>query len=233
MSPPSIEVVDGDGLAARTAEVIAGYLGVALDARGRATLALSGGRTPEPMFVALARSDVDWDLVDVLQVDERVAPDGDPARNLDPIRAAFVDGGTLPESRLHPMGVTEPDLEVEAERYGALIDALTGSSGLPMIDVIHLGLGPDGHTASLVPGDPVLEATDVRVGVTRPYQDHVRMTLTAPVLSLAREVVWMVSGAEKADALARLRRGDESIPASLVRAESSILLCDPSSAAGG
>lgn len=189
--------------------------------RGRFTLALSGGRTPWAMVAALAGEDVPWEHVSVFQVDERVAPDGDPDRNLTQLLAVLPAGVSV---NLHPMPVTG-DLESGAETYAA---------GLPeRLDLVHLGLGADGHTASLVPDDPVLGVRDRHVALTGLYRGHRRMTLTYPALDRARELLWLVTGGDKRDALQRLRAGDATIPAGRVRTDLQILLADAAAAGEG
>jgi 6-phosphogluconolactonase len=172
------------------------------------------------MFQLLGEKDLDWEHIDLFQVDERVAPDGHPDRNLTSLRA------NLPEealARLRPMPVTAEDLGSAAVRYEAeLPDPL---------DLVHLGLGPDGHTASLVPGDPVLEVTDRLVAVTGgEYQGRRRMTLTYPALADARAVFWLVAGEDKRDAVRKLLAGDPSIPAGRVEAPDALVLADRASA---
>jgi 6-phosphogluconolactonase len=187
-----------------------------VDDHGSFTFAVSGGKTPWTMFAELANEDVPWSSVTIFQVDERVAPDGDPERNLTNLRDSL---GSAP-AKVVAMPVNEPDLDAAAAEYAA---------GLPLrFDLVHLGLGPDGHTASLVPGDPVLEVTDRLVGVTQPYQGHERMTLTYPGLSRADELLWLRSGADKKVPLAKLLRGDRSIPAGRVEARHSVILADSS-----
>jgi 6-phosphogluconolactonase len=215
-----VEVLpDADAVATAAAEVIAALVRDRVAAAGRCTIAVSGGRTPWAMLRAVAHDDVPWDRVATYQVDERVAPDGDPDRNLthllDALPAAALDG-------VHAMPVGDDDLEAAAARYA---DSLP-----PTFDVIHLGLGPDGHTASLVPGDPVLEVADRDVALTDPYQGHRRMTLTYPVLDRAASLLWLVTGAEKAEAVRLLRAHDPSIPAGRVRADTQRLLCDAAAA---
>lgn len=196
---------------------------------GRCTLALSGGHSPRPMLEALAVEVVPWGQVSVVQVDERIAPDGDPARNLTLQRKALVASHLLAPERLHPMPVEDGDLEGAARRYADTLARLAGAP--PALDVVHLGLGADGHTASLVPGDPVLEADGAQVALTaRPYDGRRRMTLTYPVLNRARHIIWLVLGKDKAQALARLVRGDPEIPAGRVASERAVLFCDRAAA---
>lgn len=231
----NLEVVPADRHAARGAEFVAGSLRVAVAARGRATVAFSGGSTAGPLLEALAGADVPWPRLDVLQVDERVAPDGHPDRNLTILRKCLLDRVGLPPERLHVMPVDEDDLEAAAADYAAILHDLAGRP--PTLDLVHLGLGADGHTASLVPGLAVLTSDDAAsetpdpVIVTPSYEGRRRMTLTLPVLSGARQVLWFVSGAGKAPAVRRLVEGDRSIPAAHVEASRGLLLLDPAAAA--
>jgi 6-phosphogluconolactonase len=204
---------DADAAAQRGAEVIDAAARAAIAARGRFSLAVSGGRAPWRMFALL---DLPWAQVDVFQVDERVAPDGDPARNLTHLLASLSPPG---RARVHPMPVQELDIEAAADHYAAELP--------PAIDLVHLGLGPDGHTASLVPGDAVLEVADRRVALTAgTYQGTRRMTLTYPELARARQVLWLVTGADKRAPLPLLRAGDPSIPAGRVDAADALVLAD-------
>jgi 6-phosphogluconolactonase len=180
--------------------------------------AVSGGKTPWAMFAELTRQDMPWADVELFQVDERVAPDGDPDRNLTHLREAIGDA----PARVHPMPVDDPDLDAAAAAYATVLPQ--------RFDLVHLGLGPDGHTASLVPGDPVLKVTDALVALTQPYQGHRRMTLTYPGLTRADQLLWLVTGSDKRDALARLLAGDESIPAGRVLASRSLILADADAA---
>jgi 6-phosphogluconolactonase len=209
---------DANALAAMAASYVLALAKAAVVARGRFTFAVSGGHTPWAMFAALRAEYMPWDNVDLYQVDERVAPDGDPDRNLTHLRESI---GDVP-ARVHPMPVNDADLDAGAAAYAA---------DLPeRFDLVHLGLGPDGHTASLVPGDPVLGVTDRLVAVTRPYQGHPRMTLTYPALSRADQLLWLVAGPDKQDPMAKLLAGDESIPAGRVRASRSLIMADQSAA---
>ncbi|MCU0306653.1 MAG: 6-phosphogluconolactonase [Thermoleophilia bacterium] len=217
-----MRVSDDAGAAARDgAGVVAAALRAAVAARGQAVLAVSGGRTPWAMLGLLAAEALPWAAVHVVQVDERVAPDGDPDRNLTGLREALT-GAPLPPGNLHPMPVGAADLDAAARAYGEEVRMLSG--GAP--DVVHLGLGDDGHTASLVPGDPVLTVGDRWCATTGPYRGHRRMTLTYPALGAARLVLWLAVGAGKAPVLRRLLDGDPAIPAGRVAPREAVLVAD-------
>ncbi len=196
----------------------------AIAARGRFAMAVSGGHSPWHMLEALAAEDVPWPGVRLLQVDERVAPAGDPDRNATHIGESLLSRAPLPSDHVHLMPVEAADLSAAAARYAQTLAALAGSP--PVLDLVHLGLGPDGHTASLVPGDPVLDVTDTDVALTSAYQGHRRMTLTYPVLNRARRILWLVTGDDKPAMLARLRAGDRTIPAGRVRADEAEVFAD-------
>lgn len=196
----------------------------AIDARGRCVVALSGGTTPSLMLRAFRREEIRWEAVHVLQVDERVAPMGSVDRNLTHLQDALTRDGPLKLEQIHPMPVDHGNLEEAARRYEQMIAAIAGVP--PVIDVVHLGLGSDGHTASLVPGDPALEVTDFDVAVTAAYKGTRRLTMTLPILNRARQIVWLVTGKEKAAALARLEAGDLSIPAGKVRRDRAVIFAD-------
>ena len=213
-----IVLPDPAALAERAADMVADMARKAVSDHGRFTFAVSGGHTPWSMFAELAHKDVPWSSMEIFQVDERVAPDGDPDRNLTNLRSALGDA----PAKVFAMPVTEPDLQAAAAGY---------AEKLPQrFDLVHLGLGPDGHTASLVPGDPVLQVTDRLVAVTQPYQGHVRMTLTYPALARADELLWLISGEDKKMPLSLLLGGDTSIPAGRVEARHSTVLADRSAA---
>ncbi|HWC47348.1 MAG TPA: 6-phosphogluconolactonase [Solirubrobacterales bacterium] len=215
--------VAGDEKAAsrRAAELIATAGANAAAERGRFAFAMSGGRSPWAMLAILGElEEMPWDKIELFQVDERVAAPGDEARNL----THMVLGLSMDhQASLRPMPVTQRDLDSAARDYEA---------SLPdPFDLVHLGLGPDGHTASLVPGDPVLEVTDRRVAMTETaYQDHRRMTLTYPALNEARRIVWLVTGPDKVEALQKLLAGDESIPAAHVHNDNITVVADEAAA---
>jgi 6-phosphogluconolactonase len=225
-----IEVQPDDDLAARkAAAIIAADARAAVSSRGRFTMAVSGGRTPWLMLRALADEQLPWENVHVVQVDERAAPAADPDRNLTHLRESLLDHAPLPPDHIHAMPVEPADLDRAAEQYVLTLRDVAGSP--PVLDLVHLGLGPDGHTASLVPGDPILDVTDADVAATAPYQGRRRMTLTFPIINRSRRVLWLVTGREKAGMLVRLRDGDRSIPASRVRQDRALILADRAAAA--
>jgi 6-phosphogluconolactonase len=215
---------DADSVAREAAVMIAAEARAAIAARGVFVMALSGGRTPWVMLRALAGEDVPWDRVHIVQVDERVAPAGDPDRNLTHLRESLPGQTSLRPEQIHAMPVEAPDLDVAATRYAMTLQQIAGSP--PVLDLVHLGLGPDGHTASLVPGDPVLNVAGADVSLTGIYQGRRRMTLTYPILNRSRQVLWLVSGRDKAEMVGRLCAGDASIPAGRVNSSHAILLVD-------
>jgi len=225
-----IEVLaDAESVANKAATFIAADARAARAARGRYTMALSGGHTPWIMLRALAKEDVPWEVVHVVQVDERIAPADHPDRNLTHLQASLLDNAPLRREQIYAMPVESPDLEAACEHYAQALCEIAGSP--PVLDLVHLGLGPDGHTASLVPGDPVLNITGADVALTGIYQGRRRMTLTYPVINRARRLLWLVTGSEKAEMLDRLRRGDVSIPAGRIHSHRALVLAD-SGAAG-
>jgi len=233
-SAMKVEVLpDPEAVARRAARRIAETSRQAATARGRFLLALSGGATPWRMMEHLAAEDVPWARVQVFQVDERVASASDTARNFTRLREALLERVDLPDTHVHPMPVEEEDLSAAAARYAATLRGVAGSP--PVLDLIHLGLGADGHTASLFPGDPAPVGSAPGIGneeiaLTGPYGGYRRMTLTYTVLASARALLWVVTGADKIEALRRLRRGDDSIPAGRVPAERALLLVDAAAA---
>jgi 6-phosphogluconolactonase len=223
---------DAEAVARKAAGFVAAAAREAVSARGRFVFAVSGGHTPWVMLRALAGEDVPWAGVHVVQVDERAAPAGDPDRNLTHLRDSLLSHAPLPPGQVHAMPVEGPDLDAAAKAYAATLRAVAGDP--PVIDLVHLGLGPDGHTASLVPGDAVLNVTDVDVAPTGgTYQGRRRLTLTYPVIDRARQILWLVTGAEKAGPLAKLRAADPSIPAGRVSQARAVVLADQAAAGLG
>jgi 6-phosphogluconolactonase len=212
---------DERAAARRAAELIAADGGAAVAERGAFAFAMSGGRSPWAMLAILGElEEMPWQQTELFQVDERVASPGSEDRNL----THMVLGLSMDhQTALRPMPVTQRDLEAAAREYETTLPE--------RFDLVHLGLGPDGHTASLVPGDPVLEVRDRRVAITgTSYQGHPRMTLTYPALDAARKVLWLVTGPEKREPLAKLLAGDESIPAGRVENEAMIVVADEAAA---
>ena len=219
---------DADVAAEKAAAFIAAQVGPAVSARGRFLLAVSGGRTPWRMLRTLAREPLPWDRIHLFQVDERVAPAGDPDRNATHLRACF-EGTPLGSDHIHAMPVEDFDLDGAARRYAATLQELAGTPAT--LDLVHLGLGPDGHTASLVPNDPVLAVTDRDVALTGVYRERRRMTLTYPMLNRARSILWLATGSDKAEVLPRLRDGDQSIPGGRIRRSGALIIADQAAAA--
>jgi 6-phosphogluconolactonase len=219
---------DAESVAKKAAAMIAADAREAVAARGRFVMAVSGGRTPWVMLRELANEDVPWASVHVFQVDERIAPAGDPDRNLTHLRASLLEHVPLPPAQIYAMPVESPDPEAAAKQYAHTLEEVTGKP--PVFDLVHLGLGPDGHTASLIPHDPVLKVTDADVATTGVYQGRRRMTLTYPVINRARRILWLVTGPDKVSAFAKLRAGDPSIPAGRVSQKQSLLLADKAAA---
>ena len=211
-----VVLADPTTLAKRAASFVAACARSAVADHGRFSFAVSGGKTPWAMFEELVHEEIPWSSVDIFQVDERVAPDGDPDRNLTHLRQSLMNVST----HVLPMPVTDADLEDAALAYAGELPE--------RFDLVHLGLGPDGHTASLVPHDPVLKVTDRLVALTQPYDGHRRMTLTYPALARADEILWLISGADKREALSKLLNRDNSIPASGVEARHSTVMADTS-----
>jgi 6-phosphogluconolactonase len=219
---------DGDAVAQRTAEVVADAAREGARRHGRAVLAFSGGSTPAPMLERLARMDVRWNATHILQVDERVAPEGHEDRNWTMITNSLLAGADIPDALLHPMPVTDDDLDAAAGRYARRLQTVAGVP--PIADVVHLGIGDDGHTASLVPGDPVLDVRDRWVAVAGPYQGRMRMTLTYPAINAGRLLVWQITGAEKAAAVREGLQG-RRVPASKVRRRDVVVIATREAAA--
>jgi len=221
-------LADADAVARAAAKLIAAEARSAVAARGRFIVAVSGGRTPWQMLRALAGEDVPWNGVHVVQVDERIAPAGDPDRNLTHLRESLLEHAPLPAEQIYAMPVEEADSEAAARSYARTLEGIAGA--LPVLDLAHLGLGTDGHTASLVPNDPVLTVIGRDVALTGVYLGRRRMTLTYPMLNRSRRILWLVTGADKAAMLPRLLAADASIPAGRVLQDQALVLADRAAA---
>ncbi len=231
-SAMEVEVFADDQATARAAakRIVADSI-AAVAARGRFVMAVSGGHSPWIMLRILAKEELPWEHVHVVQVDERIAPIGHEERNLTHLRDCLVGKAPIHPEQIHAMAVESPDIEAAAAEYVSMLSEIGGSP--PILDLVHLGLGPDGHTASLVPEDPVLQVTDRDVALTGAYQGRRRMTLTYPIINRARRILWLVTGSEKSRMLARLRKGDGSIPAGRVQQDRSLLFADRAAVADG
>lgn len=224
-----LEVFDNDEAVAKAAAAtIAADARAAVAARGRFIMAVSGGKTPWVILRALAGEQVPWKDVHVFQVDERIAPPGDPDRNLTHLRATLLEHAPLPPEQIYAMPVESPDLEAAAKQYAHTLEQVAGSP--PVLDLAHLGMGPDGHTASLVPADPVLKVTDADVALTGTYMGRRRMTLTYPILNRSRRVLWLVTGSAKVSMLPRLLNGDVTIPGGRISRDQALVLADRAAA---
>ncbi len=219
---------DPDAVALEAAKFIAAEARTAVSARGRFTIAVSGGHTPWQMLRALAGQAVPWAELHVFQVDERIAPPGDPDRNLTHLKESLLEHAPLKPEQIHAMPVEEKDLTAAAASYAKTLQQFAGSP--PVLDLAHLGMGPDGHTASLVPNDPVLNVTDRDVAITGVYQKRQRMTLTYPMLNRSRKILWLITGAEKVPMLAKLQNKDASIPSGRIAQENAFILADQAAA---
>jgi 6-phosphogluconolactonase len=224
-----IEVfADDDSTARAAAKFIAAEACAAVAARGLFVMAVSGGHTPWIMLRALGNEELPWDRIHVVQVDERVAPPGDPDRNLLHLQESLFDHSPIRSEQIHAMPVESSDLEAAARQYASALCEIAGSP--PALDLVHLGLGPDGHTASLVPRDLVLNVTDADVALTGSYQGRRRMTLTYPIINRARRILWLATGDGKRDMLVRLSKGDVSIPAGRICQDRAVIFADRAAA---
>ena len=219
---------DSAVVAQRAAQFIATEARATVAHRGRFKFAVSGGQTPWQMLRALAEEDVPWSNVHVFQVDERVSTEGDSDRNLTHIRDSLLAHIALPPANLHLMHVEATDLDAAAAGYGRMLATIAGTPAV--LDLAHLGLGLDGHTASLVPGDPVLQEDRADVALTGPYKGRRRMTLTFPILNRSRCVLFVVTGADKTPMLERLRARDPAIPAGRITGERALIMADAAAA---
>ncbi|MGC9941224.1 MAG: 6-phosphogluconolactonase [Verrucomicrobiota bacterium] len=218
---------DGEAVAVAAAEFIASEARAAVESRGRFIMALSGGRTPWQMLGHLAEQQVPWARVEVVQVDERIAPAGDADRNLTHLHESLAHA-PLRQGQIHAMPVEEKDMDSAVRSYAKMLSQIAGTP--PVLDLVQLGLGADGHTASLIPHDAVLDVTETDVSLTGKYQERRRMTLSYPMLNRARRIVWVIVGGEKAGMVARLFEGDVTVPAGRIRRDRAIVFADKSAA---
>lgn len=219
---------DGQSAASYAATEIAEAARNAVRERGFASLALSGGSSPLPMFSALAEQSIPWAKVHIFQVDERIVPMESPERSFARLRDILLSRVPMPEGNVHPMPVEADDLGAAAARYEIKLSETLGSP--PVLDLVHLGLGSDGHTASLVPGDPDLAISACDVAVSGIYEGTRRMTLTYPMLNRARAVLWLAVGEAKAKILQRLAAGDIGIPAGRIERSRATIIADKEAA---
>ena len=234
----TIEVLENDDAVAKAAAgKIAAAAREAVAACGVFTLAVSGGKTPWAMLRDLASEEVPWSQVHVFQIDERIAPEGDSDRNLTHLHESLLagdgKGAPIPMENIHAMPVNAADPEEGAREYAETLRSICGNP--PTLDMAHLGLGPDGHTASLVPSDPVLQVADRDVALTDPvhlYQNRRRMTLTYPMINRSRQILWLATGAAKIPMLVKLRAADSLIPGGMISQHNALLLTDAAAAAG-
>jgi 6-phosphogluconolactonase len=223
----NIEVLETEQLVAqRAADIIAEEAKKAVPARGRFVMAVSDGHVPWLTLLALAAEDMPWPDVHIVQVDDRVAPTGHPDRKLTDLHDSLLTHAPLRAEQIHAMPVEDANLEIAAKNYAATLREIAGTP--PILDLIQLSLGDDGHTASLVPGDPALNVNDADVAMTLEYHSRRRMTLTFPMVNRSRRILWVVGGEWKTEMLKRLVDGDETIPAGRVRRDQAVLLADQS-----
>ncbi len=219
-----------DKVAVAAAVFVSECAGQAIRDRNQFTLALSGGSTPWKMLGELAACDLPWGRVKIVQVDERVAPDGDESRNLEHLKEVLIDRIGLPAENLLAMPVEHHDLAEGARDYARRLSTLAGQP--PVLDLVHLGLGADGHTASLVPGDPVLDTNVRDVDITGTYCGQRRMTLTYPIINRARQILWLITGKSKVEMLNRLIETDIGIPAGTVSQRQATIIADSAALSG-
>ncbi|MEI6322096.1 MAG: 6-phosphogluconolactonase [bacterium] len=214
---------DADAVAKEGARLIAAAARSSVGEKGIFNFAVSGGKTPWVMLRELAAEELPWTQVHVFQIDERIAPEGDKDRNLTHLMESLA-GSPIPPENIHAMPVNASDPEQACRTYEETLEKFTGIPAT--LDLAHLGLGPDGHTASLVPCDPVLKVRDLDVALTAPYQGRNRMTLTFPMINRSRAILWLATGAEKAPMIERLKHGDPTIPGGNIAQQNAILLAD-------
>ena len=219
---------DAGAVAKEAAKQIATSAREAIAERGNFVMAVSGGKTPWEMLRLLGSEDVPWENVHIVQVDERIAPAGDPDRNLTHLTESLLDHTPIDPKNIHAMPVEDNDLTAATRKYIQTFQQISGTP--PVLDLVHLGMGPDGHTASLIPGDPVLEVMDTDVALTGLYQGRRRMTLTYPAINRSRKVIWVITGIAKVEMFRRFRDGDESIPSGRINKSNALVFADKAAA---
>ena len=219
---------DAEAVAKQAVQIITELAREKTRLAGKFLFAVSGGNTPWKVLRQLAdMSALPWEAFELFQVDERIAPAGDAQRNLTRIKENLLSHSALTQKQIHAMPVEQTDLESAADSYSQQLIEFCGNP--PKLDLIHLGLGEDGHTASLLPGDPARKSQEP-IAVTNEYQGLQRMTMTYPVINSARRRLWIVTGTNKQPMLERLYHGDDSIPAGLVERTNAIILADQNAA---
>lgn len=219
---------NSDEVAEKAAQYIEEKIRTAILTKGSFTMAISGGKTPWQMLKILAKAKLRWEKVFLFQVDERVAPDGNEERNLTQLFKSIEGSGIMTRINVFPMHVISENLEEETKAYAEAIEKVAENGEL---DLIHLGMGSDGHTASLIPGDSVCEVAGAAIAMTtQPYQGRMRMTMTYSLINRAKEILWLVTGEEKAEMLQRLLQQDPSIPAGKVNPTHATIFADKAAA---
>lgn len=210
MTAKKVEVLtDKSALVARALELVLAKVKTATAERGVFTIALAGGSTPKPLYEALAQQELPWSQIQVLWGDERYVPPDHPDSNQGMARRAWLEHVPIPEANIHPMPTGEADPSLAAARYEQELRQLfqvnpsLSNPSLPSIDVILLGIGDDGHTASLFPQTPALQVHDRLITVGQ-KDGQPRITFTAPLINQAQCVIFMVAGASKQAALAEI-----------------------------
>jgi 6-phosphogluconolactonase len=216
---------DTDALSQAAAQYVVQVAKESIVTHGRFTIALTGGSTPRKLYTLLGqepyRSQIDWALVEVFWGDERNVPADDPESNYYLALETLLSNVPIPANQIHRAPAEEADREAAAHKYEVEIKRVFGTDGIPSFDLIQLGMGPEGHTASLFPHQPSLhEAERLIMPVTVPKPPPPRLTFTPPLINAARHIQFQITGAEKADALKAVLEGPyqpDEYPAQIVR----------------
>jgi 6-phosphogluconolactonase len=225
---PSVHIAiypDIHTLSQQAAQYIVRIASESIVTRGRFTIALSGGTTPRELYSLLGsepyRSQIDWKLVHIFWGDERCVPADSPDSNYHMAYEVLLSKIPIPALQIHRMPADQPDRDAASQEYSVEMQRTFGTNGIPNFDLIQLGMGPEGHTASLFPHQPSLHEQQrlvMPVSVPKPPPD--RLTFTPPLLNAARNILFLVSGSEKADALQAVLEGayqPDEYPAQIVR----------------